>query len=57
MTWIDFPLYSGIIFLLWLLGMIFLLISYKKKNLIKLANILFLAGWGVLILFVIKKYA
>ena len=56
MTWIDFPLYSSIIVFLWCIGLIFLLISYKKQAVIKIANLLFVAGWGVMILFVVKLW-
>ncbi|MDV7186578.1 cytochrome c biogenesis protein CcsA [Lutibacter sp. TH_r2] len=56
MTWIDFPLYSGIVFAFWVIGLIVLLISYKKKPLIKAANILFTLGWIVLIVFVVKLW-
>ena len=57
MTWIDFPLYSGIVFALWVIGLVTLLISYKKKPLIKVANILFTLGWVVLIVFVAKLWS
>ena len=56
MTWIDFPLYSGIVFAFWVIGLIALLISYKKQPLIKVANILFALGWVVLIAFVVKLW-
>ena len=56
MTWIDFPLYSGIVFAFWVIGLVFLLISYKKKPLIKVSNILFVIGWMVLIVFVGKLW-
>ena len=56
MTWIDFPLYSGIVFALWVIGLVVLLISYKKKPLIKVSNILFAIGWVVLIVFVTKLW-
>lgn len=56
MTWIDFPFYSSITGILWILGILFLLISYKKKALVKVAHFLFMAGWAVLIIFVIKLW-
>ncbi|RXP49321.1 cytochrome C assembly protein [Lutibacter sp. HS1-25] len=56
MTWIDFPLYSSIIVILWIIGLIFLAVSYKKKMVFKIATALFLMGWAVLILFVVKLW-
>jgi len=56
MTWIDFPLYSSITVILWIFGLLFLLISYKKTAVLKLANVLFVLGWAVLILFVVKLW-
>ena len=56
MTWIDFPLYTTIIVFLWLVGIIFLVLSYKKILVIKVANAFFIVGWLVLILFVIKLW-
>ncbi len=56
MTWIDFPLYSSITVILWVFGLLFLLVSYKKEAVLKVATILFIAGWAVLILFVIKLW-
>lgn len=56
MTWIDFPLYSSITAILWVLGLLFLLISYKKQPLFKFANILFVLGWLALIVFVVKLW-
>jgi ABC-type transport system involved in cytochrome c biogenesis permease subunit len=56
MTWIDFPLYCAIIVILWIIGLVFLLVSYKKEAVLKVATILFIAGWAVLILFIIKLW-
>ncbi|WP_372767745.1 cytochrome c biogenesis protein [Lutibacter sp.] len=56
MTWIDFPLYSSITAILWVLGLLFLLILYKKQPLFKFANILFVLGWLALIVFVVKLW-
>ena len=56
MTWIDFPLYSSITAILWIVGLLFLLISYKKQQLFKFANVLFVLGWIVLIVFVVKLW-
>ncbi|SNR51829.1 cytochrome c biogenesis protein CcsA [Lutibacter flavus] len=56
MTWIDFPLYSSIIVILWIIGLVFLLISYKKQAALKIANLLFVSGWAVMILFVVKLW-
>ncbi len=56
MTWIDFPLYSGIVFAFWVIGLVFLFFSYKKKPLIKVSNVLFAIGWIVLIVFVGKLW-
>jgi ABC-type transport system involved in cytochrome c biogenesis permease subunit len=56
MTWIDFPLYSSITGILWILGLLFLLISYKKQYLFKFANVLFVLGWVALIIFVVKLW-
>ena len=52
MTWIDYPLYSSIIVLLWLVGFIILIASYQKKQLISTALITFMVGWAVLLYFV-----
>ena len=56
MTWIDFPFYSSITGFLWITGLIFLFISYKKQAVTKIAHLLFILGWGVLITFVIKLW-
>jgi ABC-type transport system involved in cytochrome c biogenesis permease subunit len=56
MTWIDFPLYSSIIGILWIIGILFLVISYKKQAVLKIANLLFVAGWIVMLVFVIKLW-
>jgi ABC-type transport system involved in cytochrome c biogenesis permease subunit len=56
MTWIDFPFYSSITGFLWIVGLILLFVSYKKEVLIKFAHLFFIAGWSVLILFVIKLW-
>ena len=56
MTWIDFPLYSSITVILWIVGLLFLVISYKKASVLKIANLFFVAGWAVLIVFVIKLW-
>jgi len=56
MTWIDFPLYSSIIVILWIIGLVFLVVSYKKQTIFKIASLLFVAGWAVMILFVIKLW-
>ena len=56
MTWIDFPLYSTIVLSLWATGIVFLLGSYKMEKLIRLANTLFILGWIVLIIFVVKLW-
>lgn len=56
MSWINFEYYFGFVLLFWVLGLIALIISYKRKPAIKIANILFLIGWGVLIAFVIKLW-
>lgn len=56
MTWIDFPLYSGIVGLFWLIGFALLLLSYSKQNYLKLANGLIFIGWAVLIFFVAKLW-
>lgn len=56
MTWIDFPLYSSIIVILWIIGLLFLLISYKKEAVLKVATLLFIVGWAVLIFFMIKLW-
>ena len=54
MTWIDFPLYSSIIAILWIIGLVFLIRSYKKPTVFKIASALFIIGWLVMILFVVK---
>lgn len=56
MTWIDFPLYSSIIVILWIIGLVFLVISYKKQAVLKIANLLFAAGWVAMIVFVVKLW-
>src|SRR4030066_2606138 len=56
MTWIDFPLYSSIIVILWIIGLLFLLISYKKEAALKVATILFIAGWALLIFFIVELW-
>jgi len=56
MTWIDFPLYSGIVGFIWLIGLLFLFGSYKKKAKLNLAVPLLFLGWFVLILFVGKLW-
>lgn len=56
MTWIDFPLYSATIILTWVIGLFFLVYSYKKTSAIKLAYIFLNAGWVILIIFVIKLW-
>ncbi|MFC5048438.1 cytochrome c biogenesis protein [Aquimarina hainanensis] len=56
MTWIDFPLYSTNILILWCIGLLLLLLSYKKVALFKIANIVFITGWGILLVFVIKLW-
>ncbi|WP_139957220.1 cytochrome c biogenesis protein [Flavicella sediminum] len=56
MTWIDFPLYSGIVGLFWLVGFIVLLLSYKKGKLLKFAHVFILLGWCILIAFVAKLW-
>jgi ABC-type transport system involved in cytochrome c biogenesis permease subunit len=56
MTWIDFPLYSSIIVILWITGLVFLLISYKKESVSKVATVLLAAGWAVMIVFIIKLW-
>jgi ABC-type transport system involved in cytochrome c biogenesis permease subunit len=56
MTWIDFPFYSSIIGLLWITGLLFLVISYSKKKAINIAHFLFIAGWAVLAIFVVKLW-
>jgi ABC-type transport system involved in cytochrome c biogenesis permease subunit len=56
MTWIDFPLYSTITASLWFLGIVLLLISYKKLILFKFAQLFFIVGWLTLILFVAKLW-
>ena len=54
MTWIDFPLYSSIILAFWVIGLVFLVVSYKKQSAFKFATSAFLIGWAVMILFVVK---
>lgn len=56
MTWIDFPLYSTIVLVLWLLGLVVLGVSYSKSQIMKFASILFIVGWLTLILFVGKLW-
>jgi ABC-type transport system involved in cytochrome c biogenesis permease subunit len=56
MTWIDFPLYSSLTGFLWIAGLVFLIISYNKQAAIKIAQLLFLMGWAVLIAFVVKLW-
>lgn len=56
MTWIDFPLYSGIIGSIWLIGLVFLFLAYTKQSYIKVALPILLLGWGVLLLFVAKLW-
>lgn len=56
MTWIDFPFYSGIVAVFWLMGFTVLLFSYKKKSVTPLAIISTLLGWIVLIVFVAKLW-
>jgi len=57
MTWIDFPLYSSITGVFWLLGFALLLFSYVNKHYLKFANLLIFIGWGVLIVFVAKLWS
>ena len=54
--WLNFPLYSAIVILFWFVGILILIGSYKKNSLIKIANLMFLFGWLVLIAFVIKLW-
>ncbi len=56
MNWINFEYYFGFVLLFWLLGIIALIISYKKNSAIHIANILFFIGWGILISFVVKLW-
>ena len=56
MTWIDFPFYSSITGFLWITGLIILFISYKKQAVTKIAHLLFIVGWAVIITFVIKLW-
>ena len=56
MSWIDFPFYSTMILIAWAAGIVCLLISYKKEGIIKLANTLFLIGWAILIVFVVRLW-
>ena len=56
MTWIDFPLYSSIIVTFWVIGLVFLVVSYKKQSVFKIATSMFVFGWAVMILFVVKLW-
>ena len=56
MTWIDFPLYSSIIVILWIIGLLFLVVSYKKQSVLKIATAMFAIGWIVMMLFVVKLW-
>ncbi len=53
MTWTNFPLYSIATLICWIIGLIFLLISYRKRVFFNFANIFFVFGWLILILFMI----
>ncbi|WP_196889139.1 cytochrome c biogenesis protein CcsA [Aureivirga sp. CE67] len=52
MTWLDFPMFSMSIIGLWIIGFIFLGISYKKEQFIKICFAFFTIGWLVLIYFI-----
>ncbi len=56
MTWINFPLYSIIILVCWIIGVILLLLSYKKEAFSKFANLFFVTGWAILVLFIVKLW-
>ena len=56
MTWIDFPLYIGIIGCIWLIGLVFLFLAYTKQPYIKAALPILFLGWAVLLLFVAKLW-
>jgi len=56
MTWINFPLYSGLVAVFFIIGLAFLGYSYKKTDTFKFASISFAIGWGVLVLFVIQLW-
>jgi ABC-type transport system involved in cytochrome c biogenesis permease subunit len=56
MTWIDFPLYSGIIGCIWLIGLVFLFLAYTKQTYVKVALPILFLGWAVLLLFVAKLW-
>lgn len=56
MTWIDFPLYSSIVIIFWLLGLILLGLSYARTKLNKFTSLSFVIGWLILILFVGKLW-
>ncbi|PID68111.1 MAG: cytochrome C assembly protein [Flavobacteriia bacterium] len=56
MTWINFPLYSYFIALFWVIGIILLVVSYRKTTALKPSLVAIGAGWLVLGWFVLKLW-
>lgn len=56
MTWIDFPFYSAVVAILWLVGLFFLLLAYKKRLFLKCSLPLLFLGWIVLLVFMGKLW-
>lgn len=56
MNWINFPFYSTIIFITWVIGLLFLAIAYKKPKAIIVSNLLFFLGWMVLLVFILRLW-
>lgn len=51
MTWINFPQYCIGINLFWIIGLILLLLSYRKDKWILFSQLCFAIGWGILLVF------
>ncbi len=56
MTWIDFPFYSSIVGILWLVGLVLLGLSYRNDGYLNFANSVLFMGWVVLLVFVGKLW-
>ena len=56
MSWNEYPFYSSMVVGIWLLGLILLVISYKKSSYLKVALLCFVIGWLVLCSFVVQLW-
>ncbi|MFV0530996.1 MAG: cytochrome c biogenesis protein [Flavobacteriales bacterium] len=56
MTWIDFPYYAFGIITCWVIGMVILIYSYKKKSLTKLALGMFIIGTLIQAVFILNLW-